>query len=69
MHIVCSGESKEIKRKIREELKKYGIGHVTLELEDIGENCGEEHCHVEHDAGSGHHHHPHHHHHHHGHHH
>ena len=68
MHVVCSGESKEIKRKIREELKERGISHVTLELEEIGEECGEENCHIEHTAHSGHshtHHHHHHHHHHH----
>ena len=67
MHIVCSGETQEIKRKIREELKEHGICHATLELEAVGEDCGEEHCHVEHNSGNEHHHH--HHHHHHGHHH
>ena len=66
MHVICAGEHSEIKRRIREELKEHGISHVTLELEDEGEECGEEHCHVEH-SGAGHHHH--HHHHHHGHHH
>ena len=66
MHVVCSGDSHEIKHKIREELKEHGIGHVTLELEGEGEECCEEHCHVHHDEEShGHHHH----HHHHGHHH
>ncbi|MBR2382045.1 MAG: cation transporter [Clostridia bacterium] len=63
MHVVCAGEHSEIKRKIREELKEHGISHVTLELEDEGEECGEEHCHVEH-SGAGHHHHHHGHHHH-----
>ena len=67
MHVVCKGEHSEIKRKIREELKEHGISHVTLELENEGEECGEENCHVEHNHEGGHHHH-HHHHHHHGHH-
>ena len=70
MHVVCSGDSHEIKHKIREELKEHGIGHVTLELESEGEDCHEENCHVhydEDDCGHGHHHH-HHGHHHHGHH-
>ena len=66
MHVVCKGEYSEIKRKIREELKEHGISHVTLELENEGEECGEENCHVEHNHEGGHHHH---HHHHHGHHH
>ena len=65
MHVVCKGEYSEIKRKIREELKEHGISHVTLELENEGEECGEENCHVEHNHEGGHHHH----HHHHGHHH
>ena len=62
MHVVCAGETHEVKRKIREELKEHGINHVTLELEDEGEECGEEHCHVHHDEESscGHHHHHHH---------
>ncbi len=65
MHVVCSGEPRDIKHKIREELKEHGINHVTLELEAEGEDCHEEHCHVCHEESS----HSHHHHHHHGHHH
>ena len=66
MHVVAEGDSHEIKHKIREELREHGIGHVTLELESVGEDCNEENCHVEHYSSGGHHHH---HHHHHGHHH
>lgn len=61
MHVVCSGNSHEIKHKIRDELKKHGIGHVTLELEEEGEDCHEEHCHIHHEESAhGHHHHHHH---------
>ena len=61
MHVVCEGDSHEIKHKIREELKEHGIGHVTLELEEEGEDCHEEHCHVHYEESShGHHHHHHH---------
>lgn len=64
MHVVCTGETQEVKHKIREELKEHGINHVTLELEAEDENCGEESCHVHHEESShGHHHHHHHHHH------
>ena len=63
LHVVVNGNHKEIKEKVREELKEYGIGHTTLELENEGEECGEEHCHVEYKESSGHHHHHHHHHH------
>ena len=72
MHVVVNGEASEIKKKIREELKEHDICHATLELEAEGEDCGEEHCYVEHSCESGHHHHHHHHghsHHHHHHHH
>lgn len=66
MHIVCEGESHEIKHKIREELKEHGIDHVTLELEGRDEHCHEECCHVDvSESESGHHHHHHHGHHHH----
>lgn len=66
MHVVYSGDSHEIKHKIREELSEHGINHVTLELEQEGEECHEEHCNVHHEEiEHGHHHH----HHHHGHHH
>ena len=61
MHVVTNADSHEIKEKIREELKEHGINHVTLELEDEGEHCHEEHCHVE-APSAGHHHHHHHHH-------
>ena len=66
MHIVCTGDSHELKHKIREELKEHGINHVTLELEAEGEDCHEEHCHIHHEQSThGHHHHHHHVHHHH----
>ena len=59
MHVVTNAEHKQIKAKIREELKEHGIGHVTLELEAIGEDCGEEHCHTPTNEHHGHHHHNH----------
>ncbi len=62
MHVVASGDHHEIKEKIREELKEHGIGHATLELEAEGEQCNEEHCHVDQSSHGGHHHHHHHHH-------
>lgn len=65
MHVVCGGDTQEIKQKIRAELKEHGINHVTLELESEDERCEEENCHVHHEESShGHHHHHHHHHHH-----
>ena len=61
MHIVAKGETHEIKHLVRNELKEHGISHVTLEIEEEGEHCHEEHCHVEAPCSHGHHHHHHHH--------
>lgn len=65
MHVVAEGDSHKIKKLVREELAEHGIGHATLELEQVGEHCHEEHCHIEHKEHEGHHHHHHGHHHHH----
>ena len=62
MHIVAKGETHKIKHLVRNELKEHGISHVTLEIEEEGEHCHEEHCHVEAPCSHGHHHHHHHHH-------
>ncbi len=62
MHVVADGNAHEIKHKIREELREHAIGHATLELECVGEDCHEENCHVKHHSSGGHHHHHHHHH-------
>ena len=64
MHVVVNGDHKEIKAKIREELREHGIAHATLELEAEGEECGAEFCHIEFDGHHTHHHHHHGHHHH-----
>lgn len=61
LHVVAAGDSKEIKAEIREEMKEHGIGHVTVEIEEPGEECGECECHVEEHSSEGHHHHHHHH--------
>lgn len=59
MHIVTNSDAREMKDKIREELKEHGIGHTTLEFETEDEHCHENICHVEAAASSGHHHHHH----------
>ena len=64
MHIVTDADGRRIKEKVREALAEHGITHATLELEAAGEACGEEHCHIQSHAHTGHHHHHHHHHHH-----
>lgn len=57
MHIVTSGNAQEVKDKIRNKLKTYGIEHATLELEAEGEPCKDECCHTEGSVSPHHHHH------------
>ena len=59
MHIVTSGNTQEIKDKVKEELREHGIAHATLELESPDEHCHEEHCHTPITRTHGHHHHHH----------
>ena len=58
MHIVSDSDAHEIKARIREELEKLGIGHVTIELESSAEHCHETHCDAQEHIGvvEGHHH-------------
>ncbi|MBR3755198.1 MAG: cation transporter [Clostridia bacterium] len=62
MHIVTDYDHHEIKEKVRAELKEHGIDHCTLELEAVGEQCENMHCHSPHSHNDSHHHHHHHHH-------
>jgi len=43
MHVVVN-KPDGIKNKIREELKKYGVNHVTIEFETEEENCKDTKC-------------------------
>lgn len=60
MHIVTNADHVQIKEAVRNELKNFGIAHVTLELEAEGELCPTADCHMEHNHNIGHHHHHHH---------
>lgn len=57
MHVVAEGDAHELKERIRSELRGFGIGHATLELESAEEHCHEEKCHAEQVPPYGHHHH------------
>ena len=53
MHVVVKEYNHKIKKEIKEELKEHGIGHSTIELELVNENCHDIDCvvdtiHVEH---------------------
>ncbi len=57
MHIVTDGEPHTIKEAVREELRDYGIEHVTIETETREEPCREKVCNIStHTAGHHHHH-------------
>ena len=45
LHVVCQKEAVKIKELIRQKLKKYGILHVTIEVESLKEVCLEKECH------------------------
>ncbi len=63
MHVVKSrSDSHEIKHDIRHKCESAGIKHVTIELEEIGEECHEKNCFLENERECAHHHHNHHHH-------
>lgn len=59
LHVVVDEFNKNIKDKVREELKEYGINHVTLELEIGEEHCHNEHCEIVYEVQEHHHHHHH----------
>lgn len=44
LHVVTKSDSKKIKHLVKEELSEHGIIHTTVELEEPGEHCEEEHC-------------------------
>ena len=57
MHVVVREIDNDIKVKIRKEMKKLNISHVTIELETIEENCEDKKCHIHHETNHiGHHH-------------
>lgn len=57
MHLVNkSKDTKKLKEQVREELKEYGINHVTIELEDEDYICDEIECEVKTDNNHSHHH-------------
>lgn len=60
-HIVTDDDGSEIKKQVREELRKHNIVHATLKLEAKGEPCSGEQCHFVREEGDRHHHHGHHH--------
>lgn len=57
MHVVSDEKNKIVKDKIRDELKKHGISHVTIEIESINEKCYDEKCKIDANHVKIHHHH------------
>ena len=56
LHVVVSENAYAIKLSLKNQLKKLGIAHSTIELETQDERCYEEYCHIEHNSNAYHHH-------------
>ena len=62
MHVVTDlKDTQELKKKIKEELSEHGIGHTTIEFEELGFECTEKECVIPEHQHHGHNHHHHHH--------
>lgn len=57
MHVVCAQPTPAIKAKIRAELQEHGISHVTIEMEQPGEDCPAQNCEIKPAVPHAHHHH------------
>ena len=62
MHVIFKENAHTVKENVRNTLKKYGIGHITIELESEDESCSDIVCNSECSLICGHNHHHHHHH-------
>ena len=60
MHIVTTNYESNLKHKVKEKLKQYGINHSTIEIEKNEEHCDDEECDINHNEHRHHHHHHHH---------
>ncbi len=47
LHIVTNHDNKEIKQKVKEELKEHNISHTTIEIESENEKCSDLECLIE----------------------
>ncbi len=59
LHVVTDKDPCEIKKKVREALRKKEICHVTIEIEKSDEECGDKNCHIDFNTCAGHCHHHH----------
>ena len=57
MHIVVDGDTKKVKKLVKEELKEHGISHITIEIEDSDEICEDKTCKLDTEHQHAHHHH------------
>lgn len=44
LHVVAEGDPANLKTAVREALNEMGIAHVTMEVEAVGETCGQPQC-------------------------
>lgn len=58
MHIVTEEKNiKELKNKIREEMREHGISHTTIEIENKNDDCNEKECEIKNNTDINHKHH------------
>ena len=57
MHVIVDNKNEDIRKTIKEELKKHGISHVTIQIEKNDEECSEHDCCVDTTNHEHHHHH------------
>jgi cobalt-zinc-cadmium efflux system protein len=60
LHVVInSKDSDKVRLLVKDELKKCGINHSTVEIENSNYKCDDVNCHIEYEEDCGHHHHHH----------
>lgn len=57
MHVIVDNKNEDIRKTIKEELKKHGISHVTIQIEKNDEECSEHDCGIDTTNHEHHHHH------------
>ena len=56
MHLVIEGDHASVKACVRALLREHGIAHITLETENVGEECADPQCNIKERSSVGHHH-------------
>lgn len=55
MHVISDGNNRLVKKNIREVLREFNISHVTIEIDELDDNCLEFDCRIENEKKHHHH--------------